>query len=51
MISCVADRVPEKVVLLVYLNAFVPENGQSLFSVLPSDRHLVTVARTGWWRR
>ena len=30
VISGVADRVPEKVASLVYLDAFVPENGQSL---------------------
>ena len=42
-ISGVADRVPEKVASLVYLDAFVPENGQSLFNVLPSDPRLTTV--------
>src|SRR5215471_1810454 len=29
VITGVADRVPEKVASLVYLDAFVPENGQS----------------------
>jgi pimeloyl-ACP methyl ester carboxylesterase len=48
VISGVADRVPEKVASLVYLDAFVPENGQSLFSVLPSDRRLVTVPGEDW---
>ena len=49
VISGVADRVPEKVASLVYLDAFVPENGQSCFSIrrptggLPPCR-----ARTGW---
>jgi pimeloyl-ACP methyl ester carboxylesterase len=48
VISGVADRVPEKVASLVYLDAFVPENGQSLFSVLPPDRRLVTVPGEDW---
>jgi hypothetical protein len=46
VISGVADRVPEKVASLVYLD--VPESGQSLFSVLPPDRHLVTVPGEDW---
>ena len=48
VISDVADRVLEKVASLVYLDAFVPENGQSLFSVLPPDRRLVTVPSEDW---
>ena len=48
VISDVADRVLEKVASLVYLDAFVPENGQSLFSVLPPDRRLVTVPGEDW---
>ena len=48
VISGVADRVPEKVASLVYLDAFVPENGQSLFNVLPSDRRLITVPGEDW---
>jgi len=38
VVAGVADAVPEKVASLVYLDAFVPENGQSLFSMLPPDR-------------
>ena len=34
VISGVADRVPEKVASLIYLDAFVPENGQSLLSIV-----------------
>jgi pimeloyl-ACP methyl ester carboxylesterase len=34
----VADRVPERIARLVYLDAFVPENGQCLHDFLP-DRH------------
>jgi pimeloyl-ACP methyl ester carboxylesterase len=32
----IADRVPERVSKLVYLDAFVPENGQSLSDLLPA---------------
>jgi hypothetical protein len=48
VISGVADRVPEKVASLVYLDAFVPENGQSLLSLLPSDLRLATVPGEDW---
>jgi pimeloyl-ACP methyl ester carboxylesterase len=48
VISGVADRVPEKVASLVYLDAFVPENGQSLVSLLPPDRRLATVPGEDW---
>src|SRR5215469_8364949 len=48
VISGVADRVPEKVASLIYLDAFVPENGQSLFSMLPPDRRPTTVPGEDW---
>ena len=32
----VADRARERIAKLVYLDAFVPENGQSLFDLLPA---------------
>jgi pimeloyl-ACP methyl ester carboxylesterase len=48
VISGVADRVPEKVASLVYLDAFVPEDGQSNFSILPSDRRPATVPGNDW---
>ena len=35
VITGVADRIPGKIKALVYLDAFVPENGQSLMSLLP----------------
>jgi pimeloyl-ACP methyl ester carboxylesterase len=31
----VADRVPDRIARLVYLDAFVPQDGQSLFDMLP----------------
>jgi hypothetical protein len=40
--------VPEKVASLVYLDAFVPENGQSLLSLLPPDLRLATVPGEDW---
>ena len=48
VISGVADRVPEKVASLVYLDAFVPENGQSLLNLLPPDLRLATVPGEEW---
>ncbi len=50
VISGVADRVPEKVASLVYLDAFVPENGQSNFSMLPCPTGVLPPCRgrTGW---
>jgi pimeloyl-ACP methyl ester carboxylesterase len=47
VITGVADRVSEEVASLVYLDAFLPENGQSLFSVLPPDRRLFKRAGRG----
>ena len=35
VIAAVADRVPERVAQLVYLDAFVPDNGQALLDLLP----------------
>ena len=48
VISGVADRVPEKVASLVYLDAFVPENEESLLSLLPPDLRLATVPGEDW---
>jgi pimeloyl-ACP methyl ester carboxylesterase len=48
VITGVGDRVPEKVASLVYLDAFVPENGQSLFNGLPPDRRPATVPGEDW---
>ena len=38
VISGVAPRVRNRIARLVYLDAFVPEAGQSLFSLMPSER-------------
>jgi pimeloyl-ACP methyl ester carboxylesterase len=48
VITGVADRVPENVASLVYLDAFVPENGQSLLNLLPPNLHLATVPGEDW---
>jgi pimeloyl-ACP methyl ester carboxylesterase len=37
VISGVADEVPEKIRALVYLDAFVPENGQALADFIPPE--------------
>jgi pimeloyl-ACP methyl ester carboxylesterase len=36
VVTGVADRIPDKIASLVYLDAFVPGNGQSLFSLVPA---------------
>ena len=44
VISAVADRLPDKIGSLVYLDAIVPENGQSVFNLLqlPSENGFVS---------
>lgn len=37
LISAVADRMPDRIAALVYLDAFVPANGQSLHDTLPAE--------------
>jgi len=37
VVTGVADRVPERLRALIYLDAFILENGQSLFDVLPRE--------------
>jgi pimeloyl-ACP methyl ester carboxylesterase len=38
VITGVADRVPELLARVVYLDAFVPDHGQSLMDLIPADR-------------
>ncbi len=49
VITGVADRLPGRVDHLIYLDAFVPKDGQSVFDVLPSSRrdYLQRLADTG----
>jgi hypothetical protein len=49
----VADRVPERIAHLVYLDAFVPEDGESMLDIIPPDRRpmmerLVQTEGAGW---
>ena len=53
VITGVADRMPERIAHVVYLDAFVPEDGQSLFDIVPSERRqpmheLVQKEGDGW---
>ena len=50
VISGVADRIPDRIAALVYLDAFVLEDGQSLHDALPlaqKNRQLEAVGRDG----
>jgi pimeloyl-ACP methyl ester carboxylesterase len=38
VIAGVADQVPERIAQLVYLDAFVPQDGQSMMDIIPPDR-------------
>lgn len=47
VITAVADKIPEKIAALVYVDAFVPEDGQSLFDVnIPANTQMF-LARAG----
>lgn len=53
VITGVADRVPQRIGELVYLDAFVPEDGQSMLDMVPPDRRpameaLVQAEGEGW---
>jgi pimeloyl-ACP methyl ester carboxylesterase len=49
VVTAVADAVPDRVGSLVYLDAFVPENGQSLVSIVPAGGpRPATVAGEPW---
>ena len=53
VVTAVADRIPEKISALVYLDAFVPDHGQSLHDTLPLEarNQQLEAARTfgeGW---
>jgi pimeloyl-ACP methyl ester carboxylesterase len=53
VITGVADRLPERIARLVYVDAFVPEDGQSLLDIIPPERRpvmesLVRTEGQGW---
>ena len=47
VITGVADRLPDRISAMAYLDAFVPEDGQALVDILPSEHRLATVAGAG----
>ena len=56
VITGVADRMPERIAHLVYLDAFVPEDGQSMLDIIPAERRplmeaLVQKEVSGWFYR
>lgn len=44
IVSGVADRIPEKIRALVYLDAFVLQNGQSLHDTLPPEQRAAQIS-------
>ncbi|MGW4895400.1 alpha/beta fold hydrolase [Kitasatospora sp. NPDC004240] len=44
VISAVADQVPDRIAALVYVDAMVPVDGESVLDVLPPTRHLLELA-------
>jgi pimeloyl-ACP methyl ester carboxylesterase len=53
VVTGVAEREPERIALVVYLDAFVPEHGQSVFDLIAPDRRqafesLVKTEGHGW---
>lgn len=53
VITGVADRVPERIAQVVYLDAFVPEDGQAVFDLVAPERRqalerLIETERSGW---
>ncbi|WP_410622083.1 alpha/beta fold hydrolase [Amycolatopsis sp. cmx-8-4] len=48
VVSGVANRVPERIAHLVYLDAMVPEDGETAIDVMPISKQLVDAAVDGW---
>ncbi|WP_433266822.1 alpha/beta hydrolase [Actinosynnema sp. CS-041913] len=48
VISGVAHRAPERIAHLVFLDAMVPEDGETAVDVLPVTKQLVDLAVDGW---
>jgi pimeloyl-ACP methyl ester carboxylesterase len=46
VISGVAEKIPDRINKLIYLDAFVPENGQSLFATMGPNGDSMTVPHT-----
>jgi len=47
VVTAVADAIPDRIASLVYLDAFVPENGQSLFSLVPAANRAQPLSAPG----
>lgn len=41
VVTGVADRIPERIARLVYLDAFVPQDGQCLYDLLPEEQRVL----------
>ncbi|SHN75659.1 alpha/beta fold hydrolase [Cryptosporangium aurantiacum] len=52
VISAVANLVPDRIAHLVYVDAMVPNDGESVIDVLPFTQHLIDQAAQSeaWWR-
>ncbi|GAB1340410.1 alpha/beta fold hydrolase [Streptomyces sp. E-15] len=48
VISGVANRVPKRIAHLVFLDAMVPEDGETAVDVLPVTKQLIDLAVDGW---
>ncbi|OXM68642.1 alpha/beta fold hydrolase [Amycolatopsis vastitatis] len=48
VISSVANRLPDRVAHLVYLDAMVPEDGETAADVMPITKELIDLAVDGW---
>ncbi|MEU4249138.1 alpha/beta hydrolase family protein [Amycolatopsis sp. NPDC026612] len=48
VISSVANRLPERIAHLVYLDAMVPEDGETAVDVMPFTKALIDAAVDGW---
>jgi pimeloyl-ACP methyl ester carboxylesterase len=48
VITGVADRLPNRIGAMVYLDAFTPEDGESLFDILCRGPARVGLGRAGW---
>ena len=53
IITGVADRMPERIANVIYLDAFVPQDGQSMLDIIPPERRppmeaLVAQEGDGW---
>lgn len=53
IITGVADRMPERIAKLIYLDAILPENGESVLEAQGSSRQIIGRAENGfvptWW--